>query len=727
MASPRSCDANGRLATITDRRGGITTLGYDNSWKLSSVTLPQVPIDAGGGTTTLANPVVHYYAWQIGGVGSVADPVGRTTQFAVNRFGQAVNITDPAGRHTLLNMNGILPLSITRPDGSVDSMAYDASGRVTMTKAAGDSAIYYQHAGPLGQVDSVYGAGTRLEGRRYDANNRLIHVDYWGPRHEYVDLVYDPATIRIDTVKDDMGHRTTYAYDSRFGNLRYTGVAGGRGTTKTFDALGRDSTVSGTGSSTSTTAYDILNRPTNIYDGVNATPVVLGYDALFMTDLHDQKGNGYHVDHNSLGWNTAECDPFAACVRQRYDAAGDLTSTTNRRNMILSSALDNLGRVVKRFGSPFDTCFYSYLPNDLGFVAWNSVERDSVFVNPGVGGGVASDSTVIWRGTSRYRIFHGGLMTTSGADSTVISSNTGLVFNKRRFVWGTDGKLVSVNIDSDTTKFSYNPEGLLSEVDYHGVPPITLSNTALHAPRESYYWSAPLEASLGRAQHYDLAARIDQMTPAQGAGNQSAFGYDLLGRLMGRDIRTSCTKSSDDYVPQDGSGIGYYCPTLMSSDAFTYDATGNRTDHGGSPTTANRYTSFNGSSYTYDADGNVSRKTSAQADRQYFWTLENKLATVIYNNGTSQTNYHINTLGKPIRIITTDATGRHVRELLWDGDQLLAELDSTGKRIADYVYLPGTIDQPFAQVSGALMPNVVRYHHQDALGNVMGTVEGGVV
>ncbi len=67
------------------------------------------------------------------------------------------------------------------------------------------------------------------------------------------------------------------------------------------------------------------------------------------------------------------------------------------------------------------------------------------------------------------------------------------------------------------------------------------------------------------------------------------------------------------------------------------------------------------------------------------------------------------------------------RELLWDGDQLLAELDSSGNRLADYVYLPGTVDQPFAETLGATVPTSIRYHQQDALGNVMGTVESGAV
>lgn len=53
--------------------------------------------------------------------------------------------------------------------------------------------------------------------------------------------------------------------------------------------------------------------------------------------------------------------------------------------------------------------------------------------------------------------------------------------------------------------------------------------------------------------------------------------------------------------------------------------------------------------------------------------------------------------------------GRQVaRYLLWDGDALVAELGANGQRQVDYVYLPGTIDKPFAHTLGVTAPNEVR-------------------
>ena len=67
------------------------------------------------------------------------------------------------------------------------------------------------------------------------------------------------------------------------------------------------------------------------------------------------------------------------------------------------------------------------------------------------------------------------------------------------------------------------------------------------------------------------------------------------------------------------------------------------------------------------------------------------------------------------------------RYLLWDGDALVAELDANGQRQVDYVYLPGTIDKPFAHTLGVTAPTEVRYHELDQLGNVIGTSASGSV
>src|SRR5204862_152812 len=106
-------DGARRLLSVTDRRGGLLTYSYatDSSWKIVQVTQPQVPIDAGGGNTILANPTINYRAWQTVGVptgctatnpytpvrpdsvkAQVTDPGGHVTTYTVDRWGQPLTI-----------------------------------------------------------------------------------------------------------------------------------------------------------------------------------------------------------------------------------------------------------------------------------------------------------------------------------------------------------------------------------------------------------------------------------------------------------------------------------------------------------------------------------------------------------------------------------------------------------------------------------------------------------
>ncbi len=88
-------------------------------------------------------------------------------------------------------------------------------------------------------------------------------------------------------------------------------------------------------------------------------------------------------------------------------------------------------------------------------------------------------------------------------------------------------------------------------------------------------------------------------------------------------------------------------------------------------------------------------------------------------------HYEYNAQG---RLARRSRNGVHERVFLWDGDQLLAELDSGGtKRVGEYVYMPGTVDHPFAFIDttvtllGISQPSV-SYYGLDGQANVLGLV-----
>src|SRR6266542_1868610 len=168
-------DASGRLSTVTDRQGGVQQFTYDSfSWKVTSVKLPQIPVDAGGGGTTNANPTITYSPWQDLGVprtstatipkapfspadisGNVTDADGRILGFTPDRYGQPLTMTDRLANVTTITRSGIFPSTVTHPDGSIDTYTFTGA-RLTRQQLAGDSAITLTY-GAAGQLATISG------------------------------------------------------------------------------------------------------------------------------------------------------------------------------------------------------------------------------------------------------------------------------------------------------------------------------------------------------------------------------------------------------------------------------------------------------------------------------------------------------------------------------------------------------------------------------------------
>jgi RHS repeat-associated protein len=746
-------DATGRLKTVTNRRGGVSTFIYDDvTWKLQILFAPIIGVDAGGGNTTPTSPGFRYAPWQSTGMPKVptssaspapgqiaanvyaiiADPMNRLTYYSVNRYGQPMFILDPAGLGTTITRSGFLVTDITKPTGD-DHFAYDSLGRITMSQPAGREQTVLHRDGPHGEITSVTGGGSRGQVGVYNEFGQLEHIELVNPRNPMttMEFTYDPVTKRVASVNElsPPGRTLTEnSYDSLFGNLRQSIAAGTRISTRTFDRFGRDSTITASGLATSTILYDVMNRPISHYDGVNATPTTLVYDALFQTDIRDANGNQYHTDYNALGWPIQECDALSRCSSFRYDASGLLTSSTNRRNEMMALAYDGAGRVISKTGANTTTDHFSYSSDGRGVVAWNDVETDSISLIPAPAPYATVQRTVRVIDSARtwIKIEHIYEPNIDGAEGVSITTNGDVVYPFRRFDRSVLGVADTITMMSAITAIGRDAAGRRSFDNYLGLTTFNNTFTTLDAVRSTSS-NATLDPAFYRSYHYDAAGRIDQ---AQNpfANKQLAHTYDALGRLTKRDVKADCTVSPDT-ATIDAFGIGYSCATVLSSEAFSYDAVGNRTDKNAVVITGNRYQQFNGLSYAYDNDGNVIQKYDpSRFNRQYFWSAENRLDS-LRQDSWYRVKYEYNALGEPVRKLKGDVNGALSvdRYYIWDGDDLIAELDKDKHRVVEYVNNPGTVDEPFSIMVGPTAPTAIRFERQDELGNVIGEIENGAV
>jgi RHS repeat-associated protein len=750
IASSFTCDTNGRLATLTDRQGALTTIVYGASWKLSQIKLPTVPVDAGNGSTTNKTPIINYSPWQTLGVptsttsnskpwtappvssitGSITDPIARVTAFKPNQFGQAIDVTDPLGRHTYVDSSfSFLPRRIRHPNGTVDSLEYDAKGHLVTSRLVGQAPVDYHYNGK-GLLDIISGPGVGTDTLYYNSNSQLTRVVQGGDPRRAVSYTYDASTSRVASITDPAGHVSSYLYDPTYGNQTQVTVPGGRSTTRSFDSYGRPQTTQSAGLPTRTTGYDVLNRPTSVLDGVNPKATRVGYNAMFAISITDPKDQVYKTDRNALGWAIRSYDPNTSFGSKllRYDAAGRLTGLTNRRLQKLTFSYDAMDRLLVKAGTNTTSDTLSYSAGDSVIAGRNAVEKDSVFVDPAT----QADSVVILLGGRRFRIAHTSHPELSVPDTLSIANNAGTILSDRMFQADPEtGALSSVNIGGQLASFGYDVDGARTSFSL-GDFGQTQSRTSLESILEQTYG---LDPTFHRAYHYDIVGRIDaeqrqfETNGSFSPGSiQRAFFYDQLGQLQrvesrqqpGCDQWPSSTYYNPDSLSAD-NGWRYTCvaqPTTTES--FSYDEVGNRTDNGGSTIVGNRYQTFKGVTYTYDLDGNVTRKTKAGSfDRTYTWSAENRLLSA--SDGTTTVRYEYNALGQLDRKWIGPTGSEHVnRYFIWDGQHLIATLDSVFQRVEEYEHGSG-IDDPIAFVTpqGGL-PTFVRSPIKDGLGNIVG-------
>lgn len=187
---------------------------------------------------------------------------------------------------------------------------------------------------------------------------------------------------------------------------------------------------------------------------------------------------------------------------------------------------------------------------------------------------------------------------------------------------------------------------------------------------------------------YDDTGNITSMTDASGA---TAFSYDANSRLTGVS----------------GNGL---------SETYAYDPAGNRTAKGSltySYDAANELTgSSDGTTYAYDANGNLRTKTTGGQATTYTWDVQSRLVRIDYPDG-QYSAYTYDGLGH--RLSQRDRTGK-TTYYVYDGQNLVQEVDETGAVLANYVY--AGLDFPVSMSRGG----ATYYYVLDHLRSVIGLV-----
>lgn len=141
--------------------------------------------------------------------------------------------------------------------------------------------------------------------------------------------------------------------------------------------------------------------------------------------------------------------------------------------------------------------------------------------------------------------------------------------------------------------FEYNNRHLISRLTYNGAA----------------------ETVLGESYEYDWNDRMAQRRNFVG-DTLHVYGYDPAAQITAdqRQVKVEAGIVCPDPMVPDSCSMTYEWQNDALL-AYSYDPAGNRTDRGGQSDTGNRLNGFDGYTYEYDADGNLTRKVKAGVRR----------------------------------------------------------------------------------------------------------------
>ncbi len=562
-------------------------------------------------------------------------------------------------------------------DGSSTSTAYDGAGHaVQAVDELGHVAwMAYDAAGRLTSSTNALGATTRN--------------------------VYDAAGNTVSRI-DPLGHTESYAYDA--GNrVVATIFADGRAESTAYDAAGRASVRTDALGRSTLYAYDYLGHLVSVTDALGQLTQYSYDERGAKTAQVDARNDrtGFLYDFVT-GVETARFLPDSSIERRAVDATGQVVLRTDFMGQTTSYAYDLRGRVLSRTYPDGSVVSFTYTPTGrratmtdaLGTTSYGYDSRDRVVQMTYPDGRALAYGYDAHGNRTSLTAKVGGtsLGTTTGYDAANRPNRiTDPLARSFALAYDADGNRTELQAPNTTsTTYAYDARNRLMSLS-------TVQGTSAN----------PV---LSVAYTLDDAGRRTQVT--EGDGTLRAYAYDGIDRLTGETV----------------TGALSYAKT------FAYDPVGNRrtqTTTGAGAATVNytydtrdRLTTETGTSYAYDANGNV---TSKSGEAVYAWDFENRLTGANMTAGPAVAHQYDADGNRVQTSVTASGGSAATTNMLVDTvgcascggglSQVVAETDGTGNLIAVYVR---SQDELLKLMRPGSTPGMwtSRFVHGDGLGSV---------
>lgn len=718
-------DPGGKLVTVTDADGNVTTIQRDAQERPTGILGPfgqqtLLTVDGSGYLASVADPagdvvkLYHESGATAGLLDSLADPRGYVHRFTYDNLGRLAQDADPAGgSKTLAAVQSDTGVAVTvttalnhatayqldrLPDGSTLRRLTDPASLITYAKdstdgtrriTAPDGTIVTRTQSadprwgmqapvvktftakfPSGLTAALTGGRKATLSNPSDPFTLTTLTDSTIVNGQLFRNVYDQATRRFTATSPE--GRQTFATIDTVGRIRVLRTSGLDSTVYTYDLRGRLSQVE-TGGRLASYRYDSKGRLQNTTDPLGLT------DSLFY-DTADRL--------------TRHVLPGGRQVQFAYDSSGNLTGVTPP------------GRPQHGFGfTPVDLTT-SYTPPNVGLAtpqttfSYNTERQltritrpDTSTIDVSYDNAGRPQSVTIARGAIAFSYSSStGQLTTITAPGGITQSFAYDGLLVKQASWGTLGsvavtynsdlRVASQTVQNSTINLTYDHDGLLNAAGALGLKRNAQTglvdrdsvqnalNVRTYDPKGDLasYTASVLGTTLFQTAYVrdSLGRDTLQTETIQGVTSTARFTYDSAGRLA-TVTRNGTLTASYQY---DLNGNRLQLTTPNGTLAGTYDA-------------QDRLTQFGSTNYGYNSAGDLRFKAVGSDTTWFTYDALGNLVAARLSDGT-QLDYLID--GQNHRV-SKKVNGTLVQSFLYQGQLApAAELDGTGTLVSRFVY-----------------------------------------
>ena len=529
-------------------------------------------------------------------------------------------------------------------------LAYDIDGRITdMTTALGSdvSAVVHREYDKAGRLVSQADPEGRITRYAYDDKDRLISITE--PGGEVTRLEYGDSGTGCQTCSGNTDKPSIIFYPTYTKSL-------------TYDAAGDLLSKTDANGNITRFGYDDLHRKTRIEDA-NGGVTALAYDTWdHLVSVTDANGNTTRFEYDGNGRQTREIRPEGGTLAYTYDAAGRLSQKTDAKGQVTSYGYDRAGRLTGiRY---FESAIAGEAKKTVTFT-YDAAGRITGYADGATAGHYTYDAA----GRKLSETVNYGSFTKSHS----------YTYKKNNL------KQTFVGPDGTTYSYRYDAGNRLVGVSIPGEGEIGFADYKWRRPQTVRYPGGSVNRFV-----FDEQLRTKSVTlsdPAGKALSSQSYERDAVGNLTKRsDGKYGVTTYAYDPTYQ---LTGVDAPGKENDEAYTYDPVGNRLTKNGvsgswAYNTDNALLSYGNTSFTYDANGSMTRKTEGTTTTTYVYNLENRLSEVRYGDGTAIATYYYDPFGRRLwKDVGGQKTYFHYAQ-----EGMIAEFDAAGNQTTGYGFRP---------------------------------------